>query len=68
VAAVNISESNDTNRLLRLLLRALAVDALVPDELDQAAAIRLADRASKTLHAGLTGTAVAAAWPTGDAK
>lgn len=70
---MNISEANDVNTLLRWLTGDLPhVDesnllddadlVLQQDDDARKAAMRLADRAYKALHAGLTGDRVQEAW------
>jgi hypothetical protein len=61
---MNVSESSDVNTLLRWLIGAKRFDDEEVSEADaKAAAVRLADRAYKTLFAGLAGRDVAERWP-----
>jgi hypothetical protein len=61
---MNIRESNDLNAVLHFLLGDTASNgSTITSERAREAAARLADRAAKTLLAGLTGDQVTERWP-----
>lgn len=57
---MNITEGNAANVVLRYLL---GIEPLPDDEKAQEAAVLLAERANRALHAGLRAEQVAQAWP-----
>ena len=59
---MNISEANDTSRILRYVLELRTGGGRGPDAEVRAAAERLAGRENKTLHAGVTPEEIAAGW------
>jgi hypothetical protein len=63
VVGVNITEANDTTRLLRYLFALKDPAGQLPaDHTVRDAAMRLASRVNKALHTGPTPAQVAAAW------
>lgn len=63
MVGVNITEANDTNRLLRYVLGVRDSGQLPDDDQMLAAAARLAERVNKAIGCGITPAQVTAAWP-----
>ncbi|NBH01919.1 hypothetical protein [Amycolatopsis sp. SID8362] len=59
---MNITEANDTSRVLRYLLQLRTGGGRGPDDDVREAAVRLAGRVTKALHAGVTPDEVEAGW------
>lgn len=59
---MNITEANDTSRVLRYLLQLRTGGGRGPNEDMREAAVRLAGRVNKALHAGVTPEEIAAGW------
>ncbi|MEU8636810.1 hypothetical protein AB0C38_31955 [Amycolatopsis sp. NPDC048633] len=59
---MNVTEANDTSRVLRYLLQLRTGGGRGPDADVREAAERLAGRVNKTLHAGVTPEEIAAGW------